>query len=188
VDGWSGTRLFFLYVKSHRLDHLNTIKYDTLIFNKISLWDKHSLGIWLPSLGKELPIILCLWSLSIVCYFQPSFLMNKWIWKELWVVDWKVQGTIWIGYEGTWRHFGFKLNVFFCHETSLLWNWLNNQLQLLSGKNECKMKPILQQWCYLCKSGDGWVFTTREEWPTFFKTINNLCPLTHEVGILFQYS
>jgi hypothetical protein len=34
------------------------------------------------------------------------------------------------------------LNVFFCHETSLLWNWLNNQLQLLSGKNKRKMKPI----------------------------------------------
>jgi hypothetical protein len=28
------------------------------------------------------------------------------------------------------------LNVFFCHETSLLWNWLNNQLQLLSGKKK----------------------------------------------------
>jgi hypothetical protein len=52
-----------------------------------------------------------------------------------------VQGTIRIGYEGTRRHFGFEFNVFFCHETSLLWNWLNNQLQLLSGKNESKMKP-----------------------------------------------
>jgi hypothetical protein len=34
------------------------------------------------------------------------------------------------------------LNVFFFHETSLLWNWLNNQLQLLSGKNKRNMKPI----------------------------------------------
>lgn len=133
---------FFLCVKSHMLDQLNTIKYDTFMFNEVSLWDKHSLGIWLPSLGNELSIILCLWSLSILCYFQPSFRMNKWIWRELWVVDWKVQGTIRIGYEGTWRHLGFELNVFFCHETSLLWNWLNNQLQLLNGKNESKMKPI----------------------------------------------
>jgi len=46
----------------------------------------------------------------------------------------------------------------------------------LMEKINVKWNQFLQQWCYLCKLGDGWVFTTREEWPTFFKTVNNFMP------------